>query len=184
MHLLFYASFLSSFFFCIIHFCSIYMAEIHFKFLLNFSVSYYYSFESVSAGSLFVLSWYSLFFQVTPIYSPCSLDHVSVYLLTLASFLLVFFLFLCSFKSFMLSTFWTFLHRRKSSLVKYPVNNGHVHSAAPYSFSFLHRDVFQSKHKSYISTLFSPAFCIESSLKWCSPTDVVMTFLVVSSTCS
>lgn len=163
------------------------MAELHFKFLLNFPVSCYCSFESGSSGSLFVLSWLYLFFMVMPIYSSSSLDHLSVYLLTLAPFLLLLFLFLCSYTSFLLPTFWPFLHQRKSSLVKSLLNCGHVqkskvHFAVPYSFSFLGRAVFQSKHKSYISTLFSPTLCTESSLKRCSPADVVMRSSMVNST--
>ena len=153
-----------------IDFCSIYMAELHFKFLLDFPVSCYCSFESGSSGSLSALSLLYLFFSVMPIYSSSSLDHLSIYLLKLAPFLLLLFLFFCSYKSFLLPTFWPSPHQRKSRLVKSLLNCGHVqkskvHFAVLYSFSFLGRVVFQSKHKSYISTLFSPALCIESSLK-------------------
>lgn len=134
------------------------MAELHFKFLLNFPVSCYCSFESGSSDSLFVLSWLYLFSSVMPIYSSSSLDHLSIYLLTLAPFLLLLFLFLCSYKSFMLPTLWHFLHQRKSSLVKYLLNCGHaqkskVHFAVPYSFSFLGRFDFQSKHELYLNLI-------------------------------
>lgn len=158
-------------FFFFIYFCSIDMAEQHFKFLLNFPVSCYCSFESGSSGSLFVLSLLYLFFSVTPIYYSSSFDHLSIYLLTLAPFLLLLFLFLCSYKSFMLTTFWPFLHQREISLVKSSLNCGHVqrskvHFSDLYSFSFLGRFVFQSKHESYISTLFISALCIEVQLMW------------------
>lgn len=135
--------FLPPLFFPVLYISPQRMGELHFKFLLNFPVSRYCSFES---SSLFVLSWLYLFFPVMPIYSSSSLDHLSIYLLTFAPFLLLLFLFLCSYKSFMLPTFWPFLHQRKSSLVKSPLNCGHVqkskvHFAVPYSFSFLGRVV-------------------------------------------
>lgn len=126
--------FFFSFYIFLLH---IYMVELHFKFLLNFSVSCCFSVEAGSSGSLFVQSWIFFF----------SFRHAHVFLFQLGSFIYVpadtcffsaFTHFLYSYKSFMLLTFWSFLRQRKTSLAKSPLNYGPVqksklHLAVPYS---------------------------------------------------
>lgn len=121
---------------------------------------------SSSSSHLLVPSWLHFFFLVMPIYSSSVFDHVSVYRFKLTPFLFLLFLFLCSTKSFMLPTFWSFLHKRKTSLVKPPLNYGHIQKSTVHcSFSFLSRFSFQSKYNSCISTLFSPVLYIQYSQK-------------------
>lgn len=61
--------FFFSFYIFLLH---IYMVELHFKFLLNFSVSCCFSVEAGSSGSLFVQSWIFFFPSVMLMYSSSS----------------------------------------------------------------------------------------------------------------